>query len=97
VLDFSAVGRMRLRTVHPGVSVETVLAETGFDLVVPGDHVATTPVPSEDQLAIVRALDPDGYRKREFRHGVPEIPRGSAVSEDGSRGGHQHRPPEPIP
>jgi glutaconate CoA-transferase, subunit B len=96
VLDFSAEGRMRLRTVHPGVSVQTVLAQTGFELAVPDGDVATTPIPTEDQVAIVRALDPDGYRKREFRNGVPEVPRGSVGSEDGPRGGHQSRPPEPV-
>lgn len=97
VLDFSAEGRMRLRTVHPGVSVETVVAATGFDLMVPDDPIATTPEPGEDELAIVRALDPDDYRKREFRQGVPAIPRGTAVAPGGSGDGHRHRPPDPLP
>lgn len=71
VLDFDAGGRMRLRSVHPGIDPELVARRTGFDLELPVAPVPVTPPPTEEQVAIIRALDPDGYRKSEFRDGVP--------------------------
>jgi glutaconate CoA-transferase, subunit B len=96
VLDFSPQGRMRLRTVHPGVSVETVVASTGFELALPDGDVGTTRAPTDEQLAIIRTLDPDGYRKREFRDGLPKVPCGRAASSGVSATGLKYRPPEPI-
>jgi len=49
--------RMRLDAVHTGVTVDEVRAQTPFDLLV-ADAVATTAPPSEDELAVLRALDP---------------------------------------
>ena len=46
--------RMMLVSVHPGVTVEKVIAETGFDLILPSD-VPTTPPPTDEELAILRA------------------------------------------
>jgi glutaconate CoA-transferase, subunit B len=61
VLDFEEqTKRMRLRSVHPGVSVDEVRARTGFDLVVP-PTVTVTPLPTDDELAILRRrVDPRG-------------------------------------
>jgi glutaconate CoA-transferase subunit B len=73
VLDFDGAGRMRLRSVHPGVEVETVIRQTGFELHIPFGGVPTTTPPDEDQLTIIRQVDPDNYRKREFRDGVPPV------------------------
>jgi acyl CoA:acetate/3-ketoacid CoA transferase beta subunit len=68
VLDFeSANHRMRLRSVHPGVSVDDVVAATGFELVVPAD-VPTSREPTADELAIIAELDPKNARGKE----VPE-------------------------
>lgn len=54
VMDFTEdTKRMRLKSVHPGVSVETVKRETGFDLVIPSS-VATTPAPNSDELNLLR-------------------------------------------
>lgn len=66
VLDFQTPdGRMRLRSVHPGVSVEQVVANTGFDLVVPASVPETRP-PTDEELRIMREiLDPRGLRERE--------------------------------
>jgi acyl CoA:acetate/3-ketoacid CoA transferase beta subunit len=65
VLDFATPDRrMRLRSVHPGVSVDDVVAATGFDLVI-GD-VATTRLPTKTELDLIRTrLDPGGERDRE--------------------------------
>jgi acyl CoA:acetate/3-ketoacid CoA transferase beta subunit len=66
VLDFQTPdGRMRLRSVHPGVSVDQVVANTGFDLVVPASVPETRP-PTDEELRIMReVLDPRGLRDRE--------------------------------
>jgi acyl CoA:acetate/3-ketoacid CoA transferase beta subunit len=66
VLDFEAPDRsMRLRSVHPGVSVEEVEKATGFPLHVP-DDVEETRVPDEEELELIReVLDPEGLSKGE--------------------------------
>lgn len=68
VLDFQTPDHaMRLRSVHPGVTVTDVLEATGFPLVIPGD-MAVTRRPTAAELALVRDhLDPDGRRDREVQ------------------------------
>lgn len=70
VLDFSTPDhRMRLRSVHPGVRVEEVVAATGFELVVPGD-VEQSRLPTDAELRLVReVIDPSGLREREVPGG----------------------------
>jgi acyl CoA:acetate/3-ketoacid CoA transferase beta subunit len=67
VLDFQTPDRaMRLRSVHPGVSVAEVLAATGFPLVT--DAVTETRRPSAEELRLIReVVDPDNLRDRELR------------------------------
>jgi acyl CoA:acetate/3-ketoacid CoA transferase beta subunit len=67
VLDFGAPDHaMRLRSVHPGVTVDDVVAATGFELVVPA-QVPVTRLPTEQELGLIRhVLDPDGLRDREL-------------------------------
>ena len=72
VFDFEAtdadgVPTMRLRSVHPGVTVDQVVEATGCEVVVP-DDVPTTPEPSAEQVAEIDRLDPKGLRHQE----VPE-------------------------
>jgi acyl CoA:acetate/3-ketoacid CoA transferase beta subunit len=68
VLDFETPDhRMRLRSVHPGVSVDEVVAASGFELVVP-DDVPESRRPTDAELALIAELDPSGSRLRE----VPE-------------------------
>ena len=66
VLDFeSPEHRMRLRSVHPGVTVDEVVAATGFDLVVPGD-LAESRLPTADELTLIRdVIDPHDLRSKE--------------------------------
>jgi glutaconate CoA-transferase, subunit B len=53
-------GEMRLVAVHPGVTIDQVLAATGWDLRVAGD-LGTTPEPTAEELRLIREeLDPDG-------------------------------------
>jgi acyl CoA:acetate/3-ketoacid CoA transferase beta subunit len=66
VLDFATPDHgMRLVSVHPGVTVEEVAANTGFELVIDGD-VAQTRMPTPDELRLIRdVIDPRLARYRE--------------------------------
>jgi acyl CoA:acetate/3-ketoacid CoA transferase beta subunit len=65
VLDFATPDRrMRLASVHPGVSVADVVAATGFELAV-DQYVPITAVPDESTLALLDRLDPEGARHAE--------------------------------
>lgn len=53
--------RMVLESVHPGVTVEDVVANTGFELIIP-DHVNETAAPTAEELQIIRTqIDPKSY------------------------------------
>lgn len=66
VLDWETPERrMRLRSVHPGVTVDDVVAATGFELVVPGD-VPESRLPTPEELRLIReVIDPAGLREKE--------------------------------
>ncbi|MGH3434810.1 MAG: CoA-transferase subunit beta [Thermocrispum sp.] len=65
VLDFGTPQRsMRLVSVHPGVDVDEVVANTGFEL--DTSSVALTRTPEPEELRLIReVLDPGGTRERE--------------------------------
>jgi glutaconate CoA-transferase subunit B len=65
IMDFTDdEKRMRLKSVHPGVSVDEVVDNTGFELVIP-DDVPTTPLPSAQEIKILRTrVDPEGGLRR---------------------------------
>jgi acyl CoA:acetate/3-ketoacid CoA transferase beta subunit len=67
VLDFQAPGHtMRLRSLHPGVTLSEVVDATGFALAVP-DQVPVTRPPTAAELDLIRRqLDPSGLRDREL-------------------------------
>jgi acyl CoA:acetate/3-ketoacid CoA transferase beta subunit len=66
VFDFDTPDhRMRLRSLHPGVAVEDVVENTGFELVIPED-LAESRAPTDEELRIIReVLDPEGLRAKE--------------------------------
>ncbi|MCI0347026.1 MAG: CoA-transferase, partial [Chloroflexi bacterium] len=66
VFDFETPdGAMRLRSVHPGVTVDEVLANTGFAPAIAAD-VEETRVPAAGELTLIReVLDPGDLRKTE--------------------------------
>jgi len=66
VFDFDTPDhRMRLASVHPGVSVDDVVAATGFELAIDSD-VPTTREPTADELALIRdVIDPASAREKE--------------------------------
>jgi len=49
--------RMRLEALHPGVSVDDVKSNTGFEVLVSGQLTTTKP-PTGEELGILRMLDP---------------------------------------
>jgi acyl CoA:acetate/3-ketoacid CoA transferase beta subunit len=66
VLDFAgADGRLRLVSVHPGRTIDEVVAATGFELEL-ADTVETTRTPTDAELRLIRdQLDPQDLRARE--------------------------------
>ncbi len=62
--DFSG-GEMRLKTLHPGISLTCVLGNMGFQPRIPGSLVQTPP-PTAEEIQIIRRLDPLKVRQREF-------------------------------
>ena len=66
VMDFDRKdGRMRLKSLHPGVAVQTIRENTGFELKIP-DRIRRTKPPTAKELSRLRELDPDGrYTRRD--------------------------------
>ncbi|MFJ5720929.1 CoA-transferase subunit beta [Streptomyces sp. NPDC093149] len=66
VFDFETPDRtMRLRSLHPGVTVEQVREATGFALTI-REEVPLTREPTEAELRLIReVIDPKGQRERE--------------------------------
>lgn len=60
VLRFGEDGEAYLSTVHPGVTVDDVLANTGWKLKV-ADQVQPTPEPNEAELKAIREYDKKGF------------------------------------
>ena len=68
VFDFGGPEhRMRLVSVHPGVSVDQVVEATGFELVIDGE-IPESRTPTEEELQLIReAIDPEGLANKEVR------------------------------
>ena len=45
--------RMRLHSIHPGVSLKEVVENTGFELIIP-DHVPVTEAPTKEKIRLLR-------------------------------------------
>ncbi len=55
-----ATGRMMLLATHPGVTIEEVLDNTGFDLLIPPEGVGVNDPPTAEELRILREeVDPE--------------------------------------
>ncbi|MQW74376.1 CoA-transferase [Nocardioides sp. dk4132] len=66
VLDYDDEGRLKVRSLHPGVTAEQVQEATGFDIDV--SSAGTTRVPDAEELRLIReVLDPRSLRDREVR------------------------------
>ncbi len=71
LMDWQGPKRMlQLLSLHPGISVERVLENTGFEVHIP-EYVPVTRAPSEEQLALIRQLDPENWRAKQLRDNPP--------------------------
>ena len=66
VFDFNGENNnLQLLSLHPGVSIDNVIENTGFDVIIYSDEV--TQMPTSDELACIReVLDPQGTRNSIF-------------------------------
>ncbi len=69
VMDFHPENKkMRVQSLHPGVTVDKVQDATGFELLMPDGAIPETRPPSKAQVKLIReVIDPDDMRKRGFR------------------------------
>lgn len=73
VMDFLGPNHaIRVRSLHPGVSFEQVQAATGFPLL-QADDMGTTPLPTAEQLEIIRRLDPHDQRAAVIKNNPPAV------------------------
>lgn len=73
VMDFGGPAhQLRLLSLHPGVTVDQVRDNTGFDIHVAG-NVPTTAAPSAEQLEVIAALDPANIRARQIKDNPPGV------------------------
>ncbi len=60
VMDYHPeLKRVRLKALHPGVTLEQVLDNMGFKPIIP-DKIEVTKPPTEEELRILREMDPEG-------------------------------------
>jgi len=73
VMDFTGPDHaIRVRSLHPGVSLEQVRAATGFALANAADEaLPETPAPSAEELAVIAKLDPHNQRATIVRDNPP--------------------------
>lgn len=73
VMDFNGPDHAaRVIALHPGVTFEEVQAETGFPLL-RAENVKTSVAPTEEQLAIIRRLDPMNIRATVIKGNPPGL------------------------
>jgi glutaconate CoA-transferase subunit B len=73
VMDFGGPDHaIQVASLHPGVTFEEVQAATGFPLL-KSPTLTTTPGPTEEQLAIIRRLDPHNIRASVIKDNPPGI------------------------
>lgn len=66
IFDFDPARHlMKVRSLHPGVSIERVQDNTEFDIT-PEGAVAVTQAPAREEVAVIRRLDPLNARKFGF-------------------------------
>jgi glutaconate CoA-transferase subunit B len=71
VMDFGGPDhQIRLVSLHPGITVELVRENTGYDIHV-SDDVPTTAAPTAEQLAIIAAMDPHNQRAYQIKDNPP--------------------------
>lgn len=73
VMDFGGPNfQARVLSLHPGVSLDEVRDNTGFDVAV-SDSLTETAHPTMEQLAIIAELDPKDARAKQLKDNPPGI------------------------
>ena len=73
VMDFAGPNRQaRVLSLHPGVTLEEVRDNTGFDLAVV-DDLGVTAAPTPQQLSIISELDPKNFRAKQLKDNPPGV------------------------
>lgn len=74
VMDFGGPDhQIRLVSLHPGVTLEEVRVNTGYELYVSGE-VPVTAAPTQEQLDIIAAMDPHNQRAYQIKDNPPGNP-----------------------
>jgi len=55
--------RLKLISLHPGVSLEAVKSSSEFEIIIP-ERTETTKPPTQEECAIMREIDPLGISLR---------------------------------
>ena len=55
-------GKWKLESLHPGIDLETVIENTGFEFEIP-ETIETTKPPTQEELSILREIDKLGVLK----------------------------------
>jgi len=73
VMDFGGPDHaIRVKSLHPGVTFEEVQAATGFPLL-RAENLGTTVAPTEEQLGVIRRIDPHNIRASILKDNPPGI------------------------
>jgi len=74
VLDFGGADHaIRLVSLHPGVPIDEVHDNSGFDIAVPDGVIPVTPLPDAEALAVIRRLDPHDIRATLLKGNPPAV------------------------
>jgi len=80
VMDFGGPDHaIRVKSLHPGVTFDQVQAATGFPLLKAAD-LGETPLPTQEQLAIIAKLDPHNLRATVIKNNPPAIRAAQAAA-----------------
>lgn len=72
VMDFGGPEhRIRVVSLHPGVSFDEVQENTGFPVARIEGELPATPAPTAEQIALIAALDPNNARVSVFKDNPP--------------------------
>ncbi len=73
ILEFRGPNKQcSIRSLHPGVTVEDVVENTGFPLHIPA-NIPTTPAPTVEQLELLAKLDPHNLRAKQLKDNPPGV------------------------
>ncbi len=80
VMEMVERGVWRARSLHTGVTADDVAKNTGFRVEVPAD-CPVTPVPTTQEIDLIRTIDPQGIRFLDFMSGKERAQKLPAILE----------------